>query len=144
MTSENSYYILKCPIKLLLEKAAKQYIYIYIYMYIHVHVLALQIRASQWLITANFWPFTTHIYHVMIIVTGGFFKKSFCIIFRSSSMQMFFKIGVVRNVTISRGKHLCWGLFNKIAGLTVCNFISASSQKRLQHKCFPENIAKSL
>ena len=40
-------------------------------------VSALQIRAGQWSITANLWPLTTHIYHVMIIVTGGFSKKSF-------------------------------------------------------------------
>ena len=38
---------------------------------------ALQIRASQWSIAANLWPLTTHIYHIMIIVTGGFSKKSF-------------------------------------------------------------------
>ena len=37
----------------------------------------LQIRTSQWSITANLCPFTAHIYHVMIIVTGGFSKKSF-------------------------------------------------------------------
>ena len=37
------------------------------------------IRASQQSITANLWPLTAHIYHVMIIVTGGFSKKSFFI-----------------------------------------------------------------
>ena len=37
----------------------------------------LQVRAGQWSITANLWPLTTHIYHVMIIVTGGFSKKSY-------------------------------------------------------------------
>ena len=37
----------------------------------------LQIRAGQQPITANLWPLTDHIYHVMIIVTGGFSKKSF-------------------------------------------------------------------
>ena len=31
-------------------------------------------------------------------------------------------------------------VFNKVAGLKACNFI----QKRLQHKCFPVNIAKVL
>ena len=29
-------------------------------------------------------------------------------------------------------------LFNKVVGLTVCNFI----KKKLQHRCFPVNIAK--
>ena len=38
---------------------------------------ALQIRASQRSITANPWPLTAHIYHVMTIVTGDFSKKSF-------------------------------------------------------------------
>ena len=31
-------------------------------------------------------------------------------------------------------------LFNEVAGLQVCNFI----KKRLQHWCFPMNIAKVL
>ena len=38
---------------------------------------ALQIRAGQRSITANLWPLIAHIYHVMIIVTGSFSKKSF-------------------------------------------------------------------
>ena len=57
-------------------------------------------------------------------------------------MQMFFKTGVSRNVTIFRGKHLCWSLF--LIKLQAWDFISTLSQKRLQHKCFPENIAKIL
>ena len=40
-------------------------------------VTALQIRAGQRSITTNIWPLTAHIYHVIIIVTGGFSKKSF-------------------------------------------------------------------
>ena len=36
-----------------------------------------QVRAGQWSITANFRPLTAHIYHVMIIVTGGFSRISF-------------------------------------------------------------------
>ena len=51
----------------------------------------LQIKASQWSITPNPWLLTTYFYHIMTIVTGGFSKKSFFIIFRSSHMQMFFK-----------------------------------------------------
>ena len=38
---------------------------------------ALQIRAGQRSITTSLWPLTAHIYHVIIIVTGGFFKRSF-------------------------------------------------------------------
>ena len=33
-------------------------------------------------------------------------------------------------------KHLCWSLFNKVAGPHACNFI----KKRLQYSCFPVNI----
>ena len=68
-------------------------------------VIALQIRAGQQSITVNLQPLTTHIYHVMIIVTGGFSEKSFfIIIFRSSCTQMFFKTGVIRNFAIFPGK----------------------------------------
>ena len=34
-------------------------------------------KSGQQSITANLRPLTAHIYHVMIIVTGGFSKKSF-------------------------------------------------------------------
>ena len=72
----------------------------------------LQIRASQWSVTANLWPLTVHIYHVMIIVAGVFSKKSFfTIILRSSGMQVFFKTGVIRNFAIFTGKHSCCSLF---------------------------------
>ena len=37
----------------------------------------LQIRTGQRSITANIWPLTAYIYHVMIFVTGGFSKKCF-------------------------------------------------------------------
>ena len=58
---------------------------------------------------------------------------------------MFFKTGAVRNVAILIiFTSVLESLFNKIAGLTACNFISISSLKILQHKCFPENIAKFL
>ena len=40
---------------------------------------ALQTRAGQRSITANFWPLTAHTYHLVIIVTGGFSKNSFFI-----------------------------------------------------------------
>ena len=47
--------------------------------------------------------------------------------------QMFF--------AMSTRKHLMLeSFFNKVAGLKACNFI----QKRLQHRCFPVNIAKYL
>ena len=97
--------------------------------YIHyVSYPALQIRAGQLSITINLWPLAAHIYHVMIIVTGGFSKKSFVIIFRSSrsSKQVLLEI-----------------LQFSQESLIACNFISTSSQKRLQYMCFPVNIAKN-
>ena len=47
---------------------------------VHLMLTALQIRASKQLITANVWPLTAHIYHVMIVMTGGFSNKSFLFI----------------------------------------------------------------
>ena len=47
---------------------------------IFLHFAALQIRAGQRSVTANLQPLTAHIYHEMIILTGGFFKKSFLLI----------------------------------------------------------------
>ena len=47
--------------------------------------------------------------------------------------QMFYQINALKNLAIFPGKHLCWRFFLK-------NFI----KKRLQHKCFPVNIAKCL
>ena len=44
----------------------------------------------------------------------------------------------VRN--IHRKMPLLESLFNKVAGLLACNFI----KKRLQHRCFPVNVAKFL
>ena len=60
--------------------------------------------------------FDRHIYHVKIIVTSGFSKKSFFIIFRSSHAQMFFKTGVIRNFcNIQRKTSMLESLFNFIS-----------------------------
>ena len=40
---------------------------------------ALQIRTGQWSVTTSLQFLNAHIYRVMIIVTGGFFQKSFFI-----------------------------------------------------------------
>ena len=40
---------------------------------------ALQIRTGQWSVTTSLQFLTAHIYRVMIIVTAGFFQKSFFI-----------------------------------------------------------------
>ena len=48
---------------------------------------ALQIRAGQQSITANTWPLTAHMYHVTIIVTSGFPKKPFLLLFPRNSFE---------------------------------------------------------
>ena len=53
---------------------------------------------------------------------------------RSSRLQMFFKIGVLKNFSIFARKLLCWRLF----------LINLLLKKRFQHRCFPVNIAKFL
>ena len=54
--------------------------------------------------------------------------------------QMFFKIGVLKNLEIFTGKHLCLSFpLIKLQALA-WNII----KKRLQHRCFPLNIAKFL
>ena len=55
---------------------------------------------------------------------------------KSSLLQMFLKIGVLRNFKIFAEKHLCWSPF--LIKILACNFI----EKTLQHRCFPKNIAK--
>ena len=40
----------------------------------------LQIRAGQRPVTASFRPLTAHIYHVMVILTGGFSSNLFLVI----------------------------------------------------------------
>ena len=90
---------------------SKSVLLIFFFQSAYAILAALQIRVDQGSITANLWPLTSYIYHVIIIVTGGFSKKIFFIIFRSSRTQIFFKTGVVRNFAIFTEKHLCWNLF---------------------------------
>ena len=53
--------------------------------------------------------------------------------------QMFFKMGILKNLANFTGKHLCWSLFLiKLQAFQACNFI----KKRLQHRCFPMKFAK--
>ena len=59
---------------------------------------------------------------------------------RSSHLQMFFKIVVLKNLAIFTGKNLCWSLFLIKLQAQACSFI----KKRLQHRCSPVNIAKIL
>ena len=61
--------------------------------------------------------------------------------YRSSSLEVFCKKGVLRNFTKFTGKRLCQSLiFNKVAGLRPANLV----KKRIQHRCSPVNFAKFL
>ena len=53
---------------------------------------------------------------------------------------MFHKKAALKKFTIFTGKHLCRSLFDKVAGLQLCNFI----KKRLQHRWFSVKIVKFL
>ena len=69
--------------------------------------------------------------YFLLCQEGTVFFKSLCTVFtdRSSRSQMFFKIYVLENFAMFKGKHL---------SVTAYNFI----QKRLQHSCFSVNITK--
>ena len=57
------------------------------------------------------------------------------------SLNLFFKIGVLKNFAIFTGKHLHWSIiYNKVAVLRLANLL----KKRLQQRCFPANTAKFL
>ena len=56
--------------------------------------------------------------------------------YRNSRSQMFFKIGVLKNFAVFIGKLF----FNRVADFRPATIL----KKRLEHKCFPVNIAKFL
>ena len=58
--------------------------------------------------------------------------------FQKKPPEMFYQKAVLKNVVIFTGKNLCWNFF--LIKLQACNFI----KKRLQNRCFPENITKFL
>ena len=54
-------------------------------------------------------------------------------------MQLFYKIGILKNFSKFARKHLCWSLvFNKFAGLQPATLF----YKSLQRRCFPINFDK--
>ena len=70
-----------------------------------------------------------------------FLRTAFLYTSRSSRLQMFFKIGVLKSFANFTGKHLCWRIFfKKTFRHKVCNFI----KKKLQHGCFPVRFTKFL
>ena len=54
--------------------------------------------------------------------------------------EVFRKKGVLKNFANFTGKHLCWRLFNIVAGLQPWR--PATLLKRLRHECFPVKFAK--
>ena len=67
-------------------------------------------------------------------------QKVLSLNFKSSLLQMFFKIDVLKNLAMFTERPVLELLFNIVAGLEDCNYI----KKRFQHKCFLVNIAKFL
>ena len=59
---------------------------------------------------------------------------------RNSHQRCNIKKAVLRNVAISTGNTFARVSFGKVAGLKACIFV----KKKLQHRCFPVNIAKFL
>ena len=53
--------------------------------------------------------------------------------------EVCFKKGVFKNLIQFAGKHLCWELFFKSCSLTPTVLL----RKRLRHRCFPANFAKT-
>ena len=61
--------------------------------------------------------------------------------FRSSCLQMFFKIGVLKIFAKFTGKHLCRSLFfNRITNMRPATLL----KKRLRSRCFPVNFSNFL
>ena len=62
---------------------------------------------------------------------------------RISGLQMYFKIGVLKNFGNFTVKHLCWStLFNKVAGLKACKFVKKETPTQVL-SCEISEIFKS-
>ena len=73
----------------------------------------------------------------VLILWFSFFRKTK----RSSHLQVFYKIGVLKIFAKLTGKHLSRSLFfSKVTGLTPAFLL----KQRLQHRCFLVNFAKFL
>ena len=95
---------------------------------------ALQIRPfnGQLLSVIGLWP---PIFIIVINVIGGFSKKSFYYYFQKQPYAYILHNRCCKKFcNIHRKTSVLVSLFNKVAGLTVCNFISTLFQKRLQHR----------
>ena len=75
---------------------------------------ALQIRGSQRKITTNLRPLAAHIYHVIIIVTARFSKKSFLLLFPRNCFE--------QSTCFHGIETLLQNLQNKVCFLFICSF----------------------
>ena len=80
----------------------------------------------------------TYVFHNKFRMIIFHDQKTLSLNFKNNRSQMFFKIDVLKNFAMFTG--VLELLFNIVAGPEACNCI----KKRLQHKCFLLNIAKSL
>ena len=95
-----------------------------------------ELDVTQFLSNYELWQKTIKRINTKILswyVTTYLINSQYLLIDRSSRLQMFFEIVVVRKSANFTGKHLCWSLFLII-------FI----KKRLQHRCFSVKFAKLL
>ena len=61
--------------------------------------------------------------------------------FKKQPPEVFYEKAILKNLQYSLQKiPVLESLYNKVAGLKACSVI----KKRLQHRCFPVNIAKRL
>ena len=100
----------------------------------------------RWLLLYVVWAKTSPVKFLCNVVSAVFGQHwldcgLWASIVRSSRLQMFFKISVLKNFANFILKHLWWSfLLKKVAALKARNFI----KKKLQHRCFPVYIAKFL
>ena len=67
-------------------------------------------RTGQQSITTNLLPLAAHIYHVMIIVTSGFSRKSFLLFSEAAVGRCFSKQVLLEMLQYSQ-ENRCWSFF---------------------------------
>ena len=78
-------------------------------------------------------------FFVCVCVCVFCFVCVFLLVYSEAAVEDFFKIDVNKNFTIFTRKHLCLSrFFDKVGDYRITTIL----KKRLQHSCFPLNIAK--
>ena len=87
----------------------------YVWQYTHSEVDFLLFWLSLAHFTTTMFHFCTHSKYdrtrYFLDIYWGYSNEALARNGRSSRLQMFFKIGVLKNFAIFTGKHLCWNLF---------------------------------